>query len=160
LVDARVCGGEASHPEAVDGVLHREVGGPPRGLEVDLDDDVVSLVNLAGVDPPGDGCPGHFDASEPDTDGSGGHQECGGAQHLEFAEPNPEDGQRDGDAKRRPPANGRHQPSILVPGTLTPVATPSTMSSGEMPRIWASGFMMSRWVRTGRSIALTSSGVT
>ena len=99
---------------------------------------------------------------EPHEDHPAGHgeqQEQGGGEQFDLPEAGPEQQQGAGDPGRRPAPAGGHQALDRVPGTGIPWAMPSMISSTEAPRIWASGRRIMRWVSTGRSMALTSSGV-
>ncbi len=160
LTGAGASSGELGDAQAVNRVAHREVAHSARCGHVDFDHDLVTLVCLDRVQPPVDVDAGGGVAHEQHAGSGGDRQEQGGGQHLELAEDDPQQGQGGGHAEGHPPAPRRHQAPTLVPGTGTPCAMPSTISPRSEPRIWASGRRMSRWVSTGRSIALTSSGVT
>ncbi len=152
-------GGEAGHAQPVHRVLDGEVARLAGGEEGHLHRHLVALVGLGRVD-----APAHFQARGAGADeghsaGHGEQQEQRGGQELDLAEAGPQQQQGAGDPGGGPAPAGGHQALDRVPGTGIPWAMPSMISSTEAPRICASGRRIMRCVSTGRSMALTSSGV-
>ena len=152
--------GEPRYAEPMDRVLEGEVPEAFDRRDRELDHHLVALMDLGWTDATGEEDLRAGEAHEADAPERRHHQEDPCCQQFVLAEPHPQRCQGGSHPERGPAAGRGHQPLTLVPGTGTPAAMPLTISSSTAPRIWASGRRISRWVRTGLSKPLTSSGVT
>ena len=96
-------------------------------------------MDLCWIEPARNGDRGSSDADEGGADEDRGEEKYRRCHQLDLAEADPQNQQSRRDAEGGPASAGWHQVLTPLPGTGTPPAMPSTISSRTAPRICASG---------------------